>query len=174
VAEHKRKSIRLPYFDYSQDGIYFVTICSHDNKSIFGKIENEKMIKNLLGEIIENEWEKTISLRKNVSLGSFIVMPNHFRGIIIINSKLESRGVLQYAPTQNTIREFTSTSNSLGAIIRGFKGAVTKRINLMNNTEDKIWQRNYYERVIRNDKEYNKIDEYIRRNVELWKQDKYY
>jgi REP element-mobilizing transposase RayT len=132
------------------------------------------MIKNPLGEIVEDEWKKTSLLRSNVSLGSFIVMPNHFHGVVIINDKLNSRGVLQYSPTQKTIRSFSSTANSLGAIVRGFKAAVTKRINEINSSKEKIWQRNYYERVIRNQEEYIKIDEYVRRNAELWKQDKFY
>ena len=175
MSELKRKSLRLPFYDYSQEGYYFVTVCSHNKENIFGKIKDGIMLNNSSVDIIEDEWLRTTILRENIKLGSFIVMPNHIHGIIIINFKMQSRGVLQYAPTQTNIRSFTSTSNSLGAIIRGFKAATTKRINILNGTpHKKIWQRNYYEHIIRNQKDYIKIDEYIRRNVELWGQDKFY
>lgn len=173
IHMHNRKSIRLPFYDYSEAGYYFITICSFDKKKIFGKIINGKMYETEIGKIVREEWKRTSGLRLNVSLGSFILMPNHIHGIIIMNYRIESS--LFTSPEHKNIRGFTSPSNSLGAIMKGFKAAVTSQVNKIENLPSiKIWQKNYYERVIRNQAEYIKIDEYIRRNVELWGKDKFY
>ncbi|KKQ55107.1 MAG: hypothetical protein US74_C0041G0016, partial [Parcubacteria group bacterium GW2011_GWA2_38_13] len=79
----KRKSLRLPEYDYSQAGYYFVTICTENKKCLFGKVENGKMILNQFGKIVDEEWKKTLEIRKNVLLDAFIIMPNHVHGIII-------------------------------------------------------------------------------------------
>ena len=82
----KRKSLRLPEYDYSQAGYYFVTICTENKKCLFGKVENGKMILNQFGKIVDEEWKKTLEIRKNVLLDAFIIMPNHVHGILIINN----------------------------------------------------------------------------------------
>ncbi len=87
-AIHHRRSIRLKGYDYSQEGLYFVTLCVQDKKFLFGEIEHGKMILNKYGEIAHEEWIKTATLRKNISLDEFIIMPNHMHGIICIDIKL--------------------------------------------------------------------------------------
>ena len=159
---HHRRSLRLKDYDYSQAGAYFVTICTYKKESIFGEIVNGEMISNRYGEIAENEWLKTAELRKNVELDEFIIMPNHFHCIIVIT---EGRGVLQYAPTEI----FRSPSQTVGAIVRGFKSATTKHINQIRNTpRASLWQRNYYEHIIRNEKDLLDIQEYITNNPLKW------
>ena len=102
-----------------------------------------------------------------VELDEFIIMPNHIHGIIII----ESRGVMRYAPT----KKFASPEQTLGAIVRGFKSSVTKRINEMNKTfGQKFWQRNYYEHIIRNEQDLYRIRKYIQLNPLKWELDEYY
>lgn len=121
---------------------------------------------NQCGKIIENEWMKTAQIRNNVELDEYIIMPNHFHGVLFI----KSRGVLQYSPTKN---KFHSPSQNIESIIRGFKSATTKRINqLRNMPENPVWQRNYYEHVIRSENELNCIRKYIKNNPLRWQYDK--
>ena len=164
--KNNRKSLRLKNYNYSLPGAYFVTICTYHKKGILSDIINNEIELNQFGKIIENEWMKTAQIRNNVELDEYIIMPNHFHGILFI----KSRGVLQYAPTTN---KFHSPSQNIGSIIRGFKSATTKRINqLRNMPENPVWQRNYYEHVIRSENELNCIREYIKNNPLRWQYDK--
>ncbi len=192
-----RKSIRLQNYDYSQSGAYFITICTHKREWLFGKILNEKMLLNEFGNIARDEWLETPKIRSNVELGEFIIMPNHLHGIIWIKDferdskgvsvggkgkskgvlREESNGVLQYAPTNvpTTIPAFRSPSKTIGAIIRGYKSSVTKQINTIRKLSGfAVWQRNYYEHIIRNEKELNNITQYIKFNPSNWDKDKLY
>ncbi|MFK7756464.1 MAG: transposase, partial [Flavobacteriales bacterium] len=117
---HNRKSIRLEGYDYSSQGAYFITLCCRNREHLFGEIINGSMELNQLGKIIEEEWMKTIEIRSHISLGEWIVMPNHFHGIIHIEKDL--------GQNPEHIGKFRSPSQTIGAIIRGFKGATTKRI----------------------------------------------
>lgn len=130
---------------------------------------------NEYGQIAYDEWMKTPELRPNVKLDAFVVMPNHIHGIIIINDGHGSgRGVLQYAPTQMN-NTFQSPSQTIGAIVRGYKSSVTKKINILRNRPGcPIWQRNYYEHIIRDNKSYHRISQYIINNPEKWQDDKFY
>ena len=86
--KHHRKSIRLPGYDYSEAGWYFVTICVHNRECLFGKIQKNKMVQNNLGLIVEMEWNKTSQLRQNINLDEYIIMPNHIHGIIHIKNHI--------------------------------------------------------------------------------------
>jgi putative transposase len=151
---HHRRSTRLKDYDYAKSGAYFVTICTLNRQYLFGKIINGKMELSEAGRIVENEWLNVKLARSNVSLDQFIVMPNHFHAILWIEENY--KGTASCAPT---IQQFGKVlSGSLSAIIRGFKSAVTNRFNKMNNTEgNTIWQRNYYEHVIRDEQSLKRI-----------------
>lgn len=164
--KHNRQSIRLKGYDYSQPGYYFITICVANRCCLFGNIIRSQMIMNKYGQIAKKEWIRTENLRDNVRLDEFIVMPNHIHGIIELTES--SRGVSQYAPAA-VANKFKSPSNNLGAIIRGYKSTVTKQINEINNQpDDQVWQRNYYDHIIRSRKELKRIRKYIRENPEDW------
>ncbi|MFH1857079.1 MAG: transposase [Candidatus Omnitrophota bacterium] len=162
----KRHSIRLKDYDYSSEGMYFITICVYGRECLFGSVVNGEMVVSRYGKIAENEWRKTEIIRPNIKMDYFVVMPNHIHGIAHI-----CRGVLQYAPTN----EFKSPSQTIGAIVRGFKSTITKQINKIRDTADvRLWQRNYYEHIIRDEKYLNSIREYIINNPAKWEYDKYY
>lgn len=164
--EHHRRSIRLQHYDYSAAGAYFVTICTHRGKCLFGNVVNGEVKLNQHGIIAENEWIRTATLRKNLILDQYVIMPNHLHGIIIIMQDL--KGVLQYAPT----KEFRSPEETIGAIIRGLKSATTKQINRIRRTPGiAVWQRNCYEHIIRDEHDLNKIREYITNNPITWELD---
>ena len=116
---HHRRSIRLRGYDYSRAGLYFITLCVQNRIHLFGQVKNGVMHLNVFGEIAKAEWENTPAIRKNISLGAFIVMPNHFHAILSIDYKIGDN---------NSIGEFKSPSQTIGAIIRGYKGATTKKI----------------------------------------------
>lgn len=131
-------------------------------------MNNGKLVLDELGQIVKEGWLKTKEIRSNIELDYYIIMPSHIHGIIIIES---SRGVKHYAPT----KEFKSPSHTLGAIVRGFKSSVTKRVNQMKGTiGKKLWQRNYYEHIIRNEQDLYRIRKYIQLNPLKWELDEYY
>lgn len=173
---HNRQSTRYPGYDYSSIGWYFVTINTKKQHCIFGEIHNSKMQLNELGLIVYEEWIKTSNIRDNVILQEFVVMPNHIHGIIEIQ---RSKG------ERNVVGEFKSPSETIGAIVRGFKGAATKRINALKTTRTRkgvlqyalsgtgsvcgsIWQRNFHDRIIRDQKELFNVKNYILDNPKNW------
>ncbi len=163
--KHHRRSIRLKDYDYSQPGVYFVTLCSWNRECLFGEIVDEEMGLNEYGLVVQQEWIQTGTMRSNVTLDEFTIMPNHLHGILIIHD--ERKGTLQRAPT--TERFGKPVSNSIPTIVRLFKSSVTKQINQIRNHPGlPVWQRNYYERVVRNEKELFKIREYIQNNPMQW------
>lgn len=176
---HNRKSIRLKDYDYSQAGLYFLTLSVENMAHIFGSISNGKMKLNPLGEIAYREWEITTTMRENIKLGPFIIMPNHMHGIIEIENALCERN-------KDDIGKFKSPSQTIGSIIRGYKSATTKKIRLHKNstgeshspqphsTKKRIWQRNYYDIIIRNEKMHQNISNYIINNPKNWKTDKFH
>ncbi len=174
----KRKIIRLQNYSYTENGAYFITICSKDKKNIFGYVSNGIMHYNELGKIAYNEILKTIELRKHkgINISKFIVMPNHIHLIIqIINSK---------NIVEDTNRFSKPLKQSIPTIVGAFKAAVTRNFHKqcghgspcpykdVNLT--KIWQTRYNDHIIRNEKQYLKIWEYIDTNPIKWELDCYY
>ena len=158
----KRRSIRLKEYDYSQAGFYFVTICTEGKRCLFGKITDGKMHSNTAGRIAEKYWKEIPLHYPNVRLDVFTIMPNHIHGILIIENNDERAENIP--PLQKTM------SGSVGAIVRGYKIGVSKWFRQNTQTKD-VWQRNYYEHVIRKDESMLKIQEYILNNPILWEKD---
>jgi REP element-mobilizing transposase RayT len=186
--KHHRRSIRLRNYDYSQPGAYFVTICTYQKQSWFGEIKNGQIYLNQLGKIVADEWLKTCKIRPNFKLDEWVIMPNHFHGIVIINDysgddqSLGARDApldlgARDAPLDLGARDapLQQKPNSLSSCIAGFKSAVTKRINLLRqNTDTPIWQRNYYESILRDEKYLAVVREYIINNPKNWTNDRDY
>lgn len=163
---HHRRSIRLKGYDYSQEGLYFVTICVHNMECIFGEIINGQMILNQTGRIIETTCLQIEKQYPHILINPYCIMPNHFHAIIEISS--------QCTGGSRTALPFSSTK-PLGRIIGAFKTISTKNINILNNTPgNRLWHRNYYEHIIRNDYSYQNIYDYIMENPERWEKDKYW
>lgn len=209
--EHHRRSIRLRGYDYSENGAYFVTICTHNREHLFGKIENGRMRLNDVGNMAKKCWLEIPKHYPFVTLDIFVVMPNHIHGIIVIERPIVV-GANNHSPdpvpecvsaigngtngnknrtdefgfrangNENRVDEFgfrandysplrkPGTSGTIGAVVRGFKIGVTKwcRAHARANV---VWQRNYYERIIRDDGEWNAFREYIEKNPEMWNGD---
>lgn len=164
--DRKRRSIRLPYFDYSQPAAYFITICARERKPLFGEVILGKTALNASGKIVEECWLELPRHVANAQLGPFVVMPNHLHGILILNQSAHHavpKGIAEK-------RRFGAVAQgSVSAIVRSFKAASTLRIRrAADDPTVHIWQRNYYEHVIRDADDFQKTAEYIRRNPERW------
>ena len=160
---HHRRSIRLKGYDYSQAGAYFVTIVTWQREMLFGEIVDEEMRLNEFGQLVSEKWQWLETQYPYVELGTWIVMPNHFHGILVIHDS--GRGGSRSAPTP-------IKRKPLGGLIGAFKTVSTKQINLLRNTEGQlVWQRNYYEHIIRNEPEMDRISRYIESNPSQWAED---
>ena len=165
---HRRRSLRLRGYDYTQDGAYFITICAHGKQSLFGEIVDGEMRLNEYGRVVLKEWLKTPVIRKEIRLDEYVVMPNHFHGIVFIQTDDVSRtGVWPYAPTPHG-----TLPSSIAAFVQGLKSTITRQINELRMTPGTpVWQRNYYEHVIRGEDDLNSIREYIQYNPLKWAED---
>lgn len=182
--KHHRRSIRLKGWDYRTAGYYFVTVCSYQRTNIFGNVENGVVQLSPLGEIIKKEWEKTAVLRNNVSLDEFVIMPNHIHGIFQLHNPPVGAGGSPVQNVSSSEKHNTQPANgrtagkplqngSLGIIVGQFKSVVTRDYNRLENTKGaKVWQRGYYERIVRNDRELNAIRRYIQENPARWVEDR--
>ena len=166
---HHRRSIRLPGYDYSQAGFYFVTVCSQGRKPLFGQIVDGHVKLNDLGGVVSDSWEWLAKNYPYVVLDEKVVMPNHLHGIIVITD--ECKGGSRTAPTAALDRGISR--KPLGRLIGAFKTVSTKKINQMRGAPGTtIWQRNYYEHVIRGEDSLRSIREYIVNNPANWEFDK--
>jgi putative transposase len=167
---HHRRSIRLEGYDYSQAGAYFVTVCVKDHACLFGDVEQGEMILNEYGHVVTKCWYDLTNHYAGITLDAFIVMPNHIHCIIVINNdvgaglNINVGAGFKPAPTDKR--------HGLSEIVRAFKTFSSRYINQIRNTPGiPVWQRNYYEHVIRTEKEFNQIREYIVNNPIQWELD---
>ena len=154
---HDRKSNRLKGYDYSQQGYYYVTICTRNREESLGGIEDNHMILNDYGEIAKNTWLEIPNHFPNIAIDEFTIMPNHVHGIIVIVGGADLR------PLHNN-----PTKMPLSTVIHGFKSSTTRKIHALCKTINPVWQRNYYDHIIRNEESLHKIREYIRSNIFTW------
>jgi REP element-mobilizing transposase RayT len=171
-----RRSIRLRGYDYASAGAYFVTICTYDRECLFGAVDGGAVRLNDYGLVARKEWLRSGARRPEIELGAFVVMPNHVHGIVIITDDVV--GAQRVAPQLGVPAQrplLYRPPGSLGSFVAGLKMAVTKRLNVLRGTPGApAWQRNYYERIIRNDDEAASARAYIRDNPVRWPEDDYY
>ena len=173
---HKRRTIRLKDYDYSEVGAYYLTMCTHENKRLFGEIKNGEMQLNQYGKIVLLTWNDLTNHIENIGLGEFVVMPNHVHGIVNI---VEPKNVTYQESDENLsglkIAKTHPTQTPVSEIVRQFKTFSAMRINRLRKMRGTaVWQRDYYERIIRTQKAYMKIAEYIHNNPFQWENDKFY
>jgi len=170
-----RKSVRLKNYDYSSDGLYFITICTQDMKCLFGYIKDGEMILNKYGKSIEQELLKIPTNYPDTTIVTYIVMPNHIHFILHSCRVYGPDGLRVYnsvgagsaRPQTGSVRQ-ENKIHTIGQIIGRFKFNTTKTINM----ENKLWQRGFYEHIIRSEKSFIEIDYYIRVNPKTWESDK--
>lgn len=174
-SERHRRSIRLKGYDYSWAGVYFVTICTDGRKSLFGEVKNGQMVLNRFGEMVTKWWLKIPEKFENTQIDEFVVMPNHFHGIVMLVGADPSVCPSAGEPVRQAKGE--RTDSSLPKIIQWFKTMtaneylrIIKEQNL-KQVSGRLWQRNYYEHIIRSEESLNKIREYIVANPWQWELD---
>jgi REP element-mobilizing transposase RayT len=151
-TKHHRHSIRLAGYDYAQAGVYFVTICTQNRECLLGDVIDNTMRLSTYGRIATEWWNNIPDHFDNAELDGYVAMPNHLHGIIVLHS-----------PETGTPRR------TLGQIIAYFKYQSTKSINDLCDTPGRrFWQRNYYEHIVQNETELNRVREYIINNPVSW------
>lgn len=164
-----RRSIRLKNFDYSKDGLFFITICTNRKRCIFGSIRQKQLKLSYWGEIAYACWNSIPQHFPQVILHEFVIMPNHVHGIIqICNAEALASADGWVDDTQPG--RARGTSRTVGSIVRGFKIGVTKEIHRYY-PKMQVWHRNYYEHYIQTQRRYDIITDYIRTNPERWNDD---
>jgi REP element-mobilizing transposase RayT len=181
-----RRSIRLPDYDYSQPGAYFVTIVTWHRECLFGEVVGGEMKLNKIGEIVRWEWLELPKRLGFIELGAFVVMPNHFHGILIFYETVGAtrQGLTDARSGSVSFPRLTTEGidgsplphgpkpASLGTIMAQFKSRLTKRLWKIPSLKGiPIWQRNYYEHIIRNEGDLQNKTDYIEANPMLWNQD---
>jgi REP element-mobilizing transposase RayT len=198
--KYRVEPARLTHWDYSSNGYYYITICTHNRECLLGDIIDGKMQLSAIGEIVLQGWNDSFAMREELSCDRFVIMPNHIHGIVIIrkpvdNSTVEthggaslpnadnptethSRASLQGGMNIGNMETYSRTSlpyrmpKSISSFIAGFKSAVTKRINEIRQTPGvAVWQSRFYDHIIRNEESLHKIRQYIVNNPMSWHTD---
>lgn len=192
--KYRISSIRAQWWDYGWNGAYFITICTQDRKHYFGEIQNDKMVLSEVGIIADILWHQIPIHHKNVELGDFVVMPNHIHGILIIDKQPDNidvdnvdtghvdTGHALYLPSSSSpplpslpkpgLQRFQNIGkNTISSIVGSYKSAVTKHANRLGYPHQ--WQKLFYDNIIRNNNDYQKISDYIVSNPENWVKDKF-
>ena len=164
-----RRSLRLQGYDYGRAGGCFVTICAHERACLFGAVVGREVRLNAFGDIVRACWEEIPAHFPNVEMDSFVIMPNHLHGIVRL---VTAAGARHTVPLPGE-RFGRPVAGSIPTIIRSFKAAVTKRINRHRRTPGaSVWQRNYFEHIIRDDVSLDRIREYVANNPRQWAMDR--
>jgi putative transposase len=164
VVQYGRRSIRPKGFDYSLGGLYFVTICAEGHKRIFGRVFNGTVALDPAGLAVRNIWLNLDKRFASAAFLDFVIMPNHFHGVIAIVDSLARRGAASSAPTAGSL--------TLSKIIRAFKSLSAIEVNrVLGRRGGAVWQRNFWEHIIGNEGEFRTVREYIRLNPSRWESD---
>jgi putative transposase len=186
--KHHRRSIRLPAWDYASAGMYHVTLCTYARACLFGQVYDGEVVLSDAGEVADACWRAIPAHFANVAVDAYVIMPNHVHGIIFITERPCPVGARYISPLPDdavesgvsessaSARRFVAPERgSLGIIVGTFKAAVTRRYNWQEDTSGiPIWQRNYYETIIRNERHLEAIREYIANNPFNWPHDEYH
>ena len=166
-----RRSIRLKGYDYSADGAYFITTCVRNRECLLGEIKDGQIIINQYGAIVRDVWESLPNIVSDIDLDEYVIMPNHFHAIISINKSLESTEVYKDLDIDDIKAR---RKMILPKLVGRFKMLTAKAINNAREIEGSFWQRNYYERVIRNEEDCQIVRQYIINNPIQWELDEHY
>jgi REP element-mobilizing transposase RayT len=190
---HNRLSIRLQHHDYASNGMYYITICVYNHQNVFGRIENGKMITSPFGQIANEQWFELPKRFPYVQLDAFIVMPKHVHGVLLMDY-CNSPGIIETyvgagftpaldnnnIPTQNNKATARLAPTTIPNIIGAYKSLVLQhalqyiKTNCPDTILGKLWQRGYYDHIIRDYQAYEKITDYIANNPVKWDDDKFF
>lgn len=179
----QRRSIRVKGYNYAQSGAYFVTLCTHQRMSLFGNIVDGEMRLNEVGGIIKTCLYKIPRFFPNARMDHWVIMPNHFHCILLLDEQCTGEATTANGPetlnnlpvVASPLRPRGTISGSMNAIIQNIKSVTTIKINNQHGSRGvPVWQRNYYEHIIRDEADYQRIAEYIQNNPQRWELDSLY
>lgn len=165
TPRYRSASIRLPWWDYSLAGWYFVTICTQDRRCVLGEIVEGETVLSPAGLVVEEEWRRTATIREHVRLDEFVIMPNHLHGILMFTGGAEKTSHRDVSTKKAKLKP-----DSLGSIIGQFKSVCTKRIR-GSGFGPFGWQPRFYEHIIRDESSLENIRQYIVENPVKWELD---
>jgi putative transposase len=168
--KYRVETTRLPNWDYASDGRYFITICTKNRESFFGKIDKGKMILNEYGRIVEQCWFDLINHYRNLQLDAFVIMPNHMHGIMIVDNSV----VMVVETGFKTVSTTTQPQPHHGIFefVRALKTFSSRRMNELDNTAGRTrWQSRFHDHIIRDEQEFDRIQQYILNNPSTWEND---
>lgn len=175
---HHRRSIRLKGCDYAQPGAYFVTICTKHRECVLGNVAGGRIALTRIGEIVRRCWCELPRRFPHLDLDAFVIMPNHLRGIVVLTGRGEASAVVPHAAMcpeaeASPLRRACGTRpDSLASAIQAFKASSTRRVNRVDGTPGaSLWQRNYYEHIVRSEKSLDAIRRYVEANPANWSSD---
>lgn len=178
--KYRISSTRLKSWNYGWQAAYFITICTHNREYHFGSIDSGHMSLSEIGSVVDQEWKKTFEIRPdmNLEMGEYIIMPNHFHAIVIIGENeynmdggLDGRDIMHCVSTSG-LNKFGPQTKNLASIVRGFKSSVTTYAR-KNGIHDFKWQSRFHDHIIRSEKSFNRIQNYIINNPNNWVDDKF-
>lgn len=178
---HHRRSMRLKKYDYSQAGFYFITICTQNRLHLFGEIVNGEMILNCAGKMIKSQWMELSKRFADIQLYQNIIMPNHFHGIVRRGEPCvrPNQTIEQRQMGEHKVRPYGTLDGTIGRMVQAFKSITTNEYisgvkqNGWQRFDKKLWQRSYWEHIIRDENEFNHISQYIIENPIRWGNDKF-
>lgn len=174
--KYRSESHRLQGWDYSQDAIYFLTICIEEKECLLGKVENTEMVLNEYGLIVEDEIKKSIAIRDNMKFHSWVIMPNHIHLLIeIIDVHTHCRAYPNRDDTHvGAYLHQQRKPKSISSFVSGLKSTTTKQINIKRNTPfQKVWLNNYHDHIVQDDNSFHNIYDYIESNPLTWDDDEH-
>ena len=170
MQTHHRRSIRLSGYDYSQPGAYFVTICTHAGECLLGEVGSGVVALSIYGKIAEAVWRALPKHFAWIEIDALVVMPNHIHVVVAIFERASGGTPTGHQASASIIHG--TDRGSLGAIVQNFKSVVARRINQVRHTPGApVWQRNYYEHVIRTSADLERVRQYIAENPLRWELD---
>lgn len=165
--DHHRRSVRIKGQDYTQPGAYFITICTQDREPVFGEIRAGTMHLNQVGKMAAREWERLVSRFRALEPDEYVIMPDHIHGILRLTELAAPAGI---PPTREQFGK--PVAGSIPTIVRAYKSTVTQQYQVMaGRSAPPLWQRNYYEHVIRSEADLIRVRAYIRQNPNQWEND---
>jgi len=179
--KYRIASARAQWWNYSNEGLYFITICTKDHEPLFGEIKSEKMVLSAIGEILKKEWLQSFEIRKELHCEEYVIMPNHIHAILQIKNDEKTNGNQMVVETHGRASlQYNNgiayrSPKSISSFVAGFKSTATTKINQYRNKPKlPVWQNRFHDRIIRDFEEFHRIQNYIIDNPKNWTTDKLY
>ncbi len=170
--KYRTQSTRLASWDYRSNAAYFITMCSRNKQPLFGSVIDGKMQLSSIGVLADVCWYEIKNHHHHVSLGEFVVMPNHVHGVLLLDNPVETLHATSLPTSDNRMSDISPKKGSVSSIIRSYKSAVTRHAHRLGF--EFAWQPRFYDHIIRNERSLTQIHDYILTNPQKWADDRFF